>query len=411
MRILYVLHQFYPEFCGGTERVALALGKAAQRAGHSVQVLTCLLGSPPVDAVPCLDLPGAFQGVQDGVPVTMLPRTLLPPTVESSFETYARLVEHLEHWMRSKRFDVAHILHPMRMASALLAVQRCQVPYLVTLTDFFFFCLQINLVTVDNQLCPGPRTGVNSNEHCLRLPWTAASLADRHTQGHDLLRGAGVRVCPSQYVADRFRGAFPDLDFTVIPHGVDMHLLPPAPANSGPGLTMGYIGTVIPQKGLLLLLRAMAMVRDPNLKLRVVGGFHGDPVYHAQILDLAKADPRVEILGELPPREIGAILSGLDLLCLPSQVPESFSLVLSEATAVGVPALVSDLGAPSERVTRHVGRVLPANDVRAWGNTFAELLANPAILVDWRSNLPLPLCIEEEAFFYEYYYGCLMRPN
>ena len=41
MRILIVLHQFFPEFSGGTERVALNLARTAQRAGHHVRVLAC----------------------------------------------------------------------------------------------------------------------------------------------------------------------------------------------------------------------------------------------------------------------------------------------------------------------------------------------------------------------------------
>lgn len=409
MRILYILHQFYPEFRGGTERVALALGKAAQRAGHFAQVLTCVLGAPPAEAAPCPGLPGALQIVHDGLPVALLPRTQLPPSVESSFETDARLADRLEHWMRAQNFDVAHVLHPMRMASALLAAQRCQMPYLLTLTDFFFPCFQINLVTVDNQLCSGPEGGTRCAQTCLRPPWTTAALAGRHTQAHDLLHGAGMRICPSRYVADRFQSAFPDLDFAVIPHGVDMHQLPPAAGKADANLTMGFIGTVIQQKGLLQLLRAMTMVPDPRLKLRVVGGFHGDPVYHAQIRDLAKTDPRIELLGEVPPSQVGTVLAGLDLLCLPSQVPESFSLVLNEAAAAGVPALVSDLGAPPERVSSQSGRVLPANEVRAWADTFSELLADPTILENWRANLPLPLCIEEEAFFYESCYRRLAR--
>lgn len=409
MRILYILHQFYPEFRGGTERVTLALGKAAQRAGHFAQILTCSLGAPSADAVPCQELPGAFRTVHEGLPVILIPRTLLPPSVESSFEPDPTLTHSLECWMRAQNFDIVHVLHSMRMASALLAAQRCQLPYLLTLTDFFIPCFRINLVTVDHQLCSGPEAGTRCAKHCLRSPWTTTTLADRHTQARGLLHGAGARICPSQYVADRYIEAFPDLDFNIIPHGVDMHQLPPAPGSSGPALTMGFIGTIVPQKGLLLLLRAMVKVSDARLKLRVVGGFYGDPVYHKQIREMAKADPRIELLGEMPPSQIGMFLNEIDLLCLPSQVPESFSLVLNEAAAAGVPAIVSDLGAPPQRISSKNGKVLPATDISAWAETFTELLTNPSILTEWQANLSLPISIEEEAFFYESYYRRLAR--
>lgn len=406
MRIIFILHQFYPEFRGGTERVALALAKSAQRAGHSVHVLACAVNTPSVQGCPAPDLRGALRCVHDGVPATLLPRTLLPATTDFSFETDRTLTATLTDWMQRRRFDIAHVLHPMRMASALLAAQRCGLPYVLTLTDFFFMCSQINLTTVGNRFCSGPQEGRQCAEHCLRPPWTSASLAGRHRQATGLLAAAGARVCPSDFVARRFREAFSDLSFSVIPHGIDMHQLPAGnPAHEKTrGVVLGVIGTIVPQKGLLPLLRALSTVPDPGLKLRVVGGFHGDPAYHAQIRAAAASDPRVELLGELPPAQIGAFLHTIDLLCLPSLVPESFSLVLNEAAAAGVPALVSDLGAPPERVTPDCGLALPAGDSAAWGKALRELTRDTQRIAHWRANLPLPLSVEEEAFFYESWY-------
>ncbi len=40
MRILYALHEFFPEFYTGTARVGLYLAKQMQKMGHQVKVLT-----------------------------------------------------------------------------------------------------------------------------------------------------------------------------------------------------------------------------------------------------------------------------------------------------------------------------------------------------------------------------------
>src|ERR1044072_1702547 len=40
MRVLYVCHQFFPEYYTGTERYVLDLAKQVQRMSHSVSVLT-----------------------------------------------------------------------------------------------------------------------------------------------------------------------------------------------------------------------------------------------------------------------------------------------------------------------------------------------------------------------------------
>jgi len=40
MRILYVVHQFYPDSSAGTERFLLSLANAVQRSGHYAEVVT-----------------------------------------------------------------------------------------------------------------------------------------------------------------------------------------------------------------------------------------------------------------------------------------------------------------------------------------------------------------------------------
>eukprot|EP01034_Spumella_vulgaris_P025529 gene25529-31999_t len=229
-----------------------------------------------------------------------------------------------------------------------------------------------------------------------------------------LLQGAVERVVPSEYVAEFFRAAFPGLSLRVIPHGVDFLALmgagqghastddrqePDAP------ITLGYLGSIVLQKGLHVLLQALQRVPSSRLRLRVAGGFYGDPVHQQEIRNLIAADTRVEWLGQVQPGEVAAVLGGIDLLCLPSIVPESFSLVLHEAAALGVPSLVSDLGAPRAKIEAHGGgRSVAAGDVNAWAQALTEIVEAPDTLGSWRSGMRLPYRVEEEAFFYESLY-------
>ena len=416
MRILILIHQFCPEFSGGTERVALNLARSAQRAGHHVHVLACTIDPSSISTQPCRELVGALQFVHEGVPVTLLPFTSLPKAANISFEADQTLVKRLSAWMKLERFDVAHIMHPMRMGSALLAVQRCGLPYLVTLTDFFYACFRINLTDTLGRTCLGPQAGARCANNCLTAPWTPKSLASRHQQAQGLLAAAGARIAPSEYVAKCYRDAFPDLEFAVIPHGVDLLALTAKCVGRSlqekERLTLGFIGSLVPQKGLDTLLRAFAQVPTTSLRLRVVGGFnlHGDPVYQRTLQLLADSDSRVELLGQVSPEQAFEVIHGLDVLCLPSRVPESFSLVLHEAAAAGVPALVSDLGNPGEQIAQKGGgRALPAEDIGAWTEAISELVAQPDLLKSWRAELSLPLRIEEEAFFYESLYRRLIN--
>ena len=417
MRILIVLHQFYPEFSGGTERVTLNLARAAQRAGHHVHILACAVNSAQVGGTESAYLAGARETVYQGVPVTLLPRALLPAAADFSLEFEASLVEPIADWLRHERFDVCHVMHTMRMSTAVLAVQRCGLPYILTLTDFFLACPRINLVDLDNHICSGPQLGRNCGKLCLTAPWSRETLLSRYKRAHELLSSASVRVAPSEYVAARYREIFPDCNLRVIPHGIDLlafltgNATALEPSEDPKKITLGYVGGILPQKGLDTLLRAMALVKAPNLELKVIGGLHGAAAYHHEVLAFGRSDTRVKFLGHLDASKVFQAIKALDLLCLPSRVPETFSLALHEAAALGIPALVSNLGAPGEQVSRHGGgQVLAFDDANAWADAIRAVVEDPEKIKIWKSRLPLPMRVEEEGFYYDSLYRMLLLP-
>jgi len=408
MRILFVLHQFYPEFAGGTERVTLNLAKAVQRAGHYVHVLACTVYPETQVGRASNNLRGAYEYVHDGLPVTVLQRAQLVSSADFDFAVDEILTKKIQNWLATMAFEVAHITHFMRMASAMSAIQKAEIPYVVTLTDFFPACYRVTLVNVAGALCPGPDEGKRCADECLVPALPRQNLRIRYRHGHSLLEGASARICPSEFVARRYREIFPELEFRKIPHGIDLLTMladPPKQKKAGMGLTLGYGGTINFSKGLDFLLRAIKQVEAPDLRLRVMGPKHGIDSYHTKIEQLIAADERVEWLGEMPQQEFFKALSECDVLCLPSRWPETYSLVLHEASALGVPALVSDLGAPGEIVsTTGAGRALPHDDVQAWAKAISEVAQNPDLLRSWRAALTLPPRVEEEAFFYELIY-------
>lgn len=414
MRVLLVLHQFYPEFVGGTERVALNLALSAQRAGHYVHVLACQINPQLTFGRDSELLRDAREFVYQGIPVTLLAKARLPALADVSIEAEPTLVNPLADWMHRKGFDLCHTLHAMRMGTAVLAAKKCQLPLILTLTDFFLACYRINLVNLNNQLCDDPVNGQRCGQDCLTAPWDQTSLVVRHRNARALLASASARITPSEFVANRYRQAFPDMSFRVIGHGIDVAALldrnpKRAERTVSSSLRLGYVGSIIPQKGLVVLLQALARVVSQEIELVVIGGFHGAAAYHDEVKLLSKADPRVTFLGHLSAPEVYAAMRELDLLCLPSLVPETFSLALHEACALSVPALVSNLGAPGEWVEQYgAGEALPAGDVVAWAHAIDRLVHQPEQITRWRATLPLPTRAEEEAFFYESLYRTLL---
>ena len=416
MRVLFILHRLDPQGQDRTATIVLKLATMAQHAGHAVHLLAALNGQAPRNAMPSAGLPSAVESVREGVPVTLVPGIQSAVSPEDRLASDNQMVMRLGSWMQRQEFDLVHVLDPMPMSAAVQAVQRCGVPYVVSLTDFSPLCLRNSMIDATGGLCPGPQGGDRCGERCPDSSWPAESLQRRFVRARELLAAAGALVCPSAYMVQRYQDAFPELTVCVIPHGLDLVFLAPPvgaaePAAETTGLTLGCIGGIESGQGLVTLLQALAAVPDPHLRLHILGASPGEPALPAEVHQLIAADPRVRLIGEVSPENVARHLRAVDLFCLPSLEPAGFSLALAQAAAAGVPALVSDLGAAGALVTEFgCGQVVPAGDRGAWARAIAEVVGQPQQLAAWRANLPLPLRIEEEAFLYDNLYRSLLQP-
>lgn len=407
MRILFVVHQFRPEFATGTETVIFNVAKACQRAGHQVTVLTCSLGDPSGWAAAPED--GLRFTVVESLPIYAIPAALVSDPSALRKEADAAVKDLVHRFLSARNFDVAHIGHSMRMFSAIEALREANLPYIVTLTDFFPLCYRVNLVRTSGELCGGPHGGRACLSYCSPVN---GDPSERFERFRLLLAGAGARVACSDFVHRQYARSFSDLAFETLPHGVDAlrAYTITARKREREGIRFGFLGTLSAPKGVALLAEAFAAAELPDASLEIVGPAHGDVQTTRAIEAIATVHPNITIRGPVAPDDIFDVISGFDVLCLPSQVPETFSLVLHQAFVCGVPALVSNLGAPAEIVERHgCGWTTPHADVAGWTQALRRVATDRALLEAAKSRVPLPLRLEEEGFFYEHFYRRAIR--
>jgi len=131
------------------------------------------------------------------------------------------------------------------------------------------------------------------------------------------------------------------------------------------GTDIAFVGSVKPHKGGALI---PEITRAANAEYHIFGG--GD-------FDLLRAIRGATIHGYYRAATLPRLLARhrIGLAILPSIVPESFSLTLSECWSAGVPVIAFDHGAIAERIRAHGGGFLVplesgavgiAEAVRAW---------------------------------------------
>ncbi len=162
--------------------------------------------------------------------------------------------------------------------------------------------------------------------------------------------------------------------------GIDPNLFRPMPEKrpvSQP-FTIGYVGGLVPEKGVDLLLRAAARLPG-EWRVLIVGAGKMQRAWQRLARQLGIA-ARVQWLPRQPSHQMPSIYAALDVLVLPSRTrrnwKEQFGRVLIEAMACEVPVIGSTCG-EIPNVIGDAGLLFPEGDVNALAEHLRELQANP----------------------------------
>lgn len=172
---------------------------------------------------------------------------------------------------------------------------------------------------------------------------------------------------------------------TIPQFGVDPEMfLPPTRPITGRTRTLGYVGRLVPEKGVDVLLHALGKLHAEGLtqwRLDIVGGGPDAEALKQLAAELGLAT-HVTFVGQVPSAQMPAFFRQLDILALPSLTrpnwKEQFGRVLVEAMACGAVPVGSDSGA-IPGVIGDGGLVTPEGDVTGLANALRRLLQDDAL--------------------------------
>ena len=169
-----------------------------------------------------------------------------------------------------------------------------------------------------------------------------------------------------------------DLDaFQASPEEVETLRTELFPDEPNAAILVGVVTRITPEKGIHFLVRAMRKLKgEKDVKLLIVGGpyFQKDVDYmdalKQEVADLGVEDS-VIFTGFLSDTRI--VTSLLDIVLVPSIIPEACPRTIIEAMAVGKPVIATPLGGSKELVTPETGILVPPEDASAVAEAIATL--------------------------------------
>jgi len=400
VRILHVLHQYMPDHIGGTELYTRALSLGQLHDGHQVAIF--------VPSEVSSDWPKPAE--EDGLRIYRFPAGQQSPSkrFRSTFFN-ASIQNAFTSVLHRERPDIVHIQHMIGLPASLVdELLENEIPYLITLHDYWYFCPNAQLLTnYDNTLCEGPAWWLNCARCALaRLDlWDSTLLslsiapvfALRDRRVSKALKGAANLIAPTPFVRDTYGKQGVNIDrIVIIPHGID------PPDNAFPRkesldneLRVCYVGGLSWQKGVHVLVQAFNGLEEERSSLSIWGDQTAFPEYVRELRELAQHQG-IHFEGRLSRDKLWLVLADSDVVVVPSLWYETASLIVQEAFAAGVPVVASGIGALSSRVNDGVdGLLVPPNDPETLRGTLQKLIDNPDLLRQLRSGIQPVYTISE----------------
>lgn len=388
LRVLLITHGLPPESVGGVEQHVDGLARALVAAGHDVHVYAKSAA------------PGAPQGSL----------TTLPPSAGTPYATtrfvyryegltslrslyeVPELDDALRRFLSGHRFDVAHVHHLTGVSTTALSVLRDRgLPTVLSLHDYWLLCPRGQMWHRDGSVTEAVDPARCAD--CLRptfggwIPPGAEGervVAELHERAKAVLALPDALVLPSAQAQPPYLAlGLPASRLVVIENGVDTEALrglPPPVAEAGRPLRIGYLGTLIPSKGLDVLIDAYRRLPAGAAELRIFGNatpYHGDDGFLTRgFARLTPAD-RVVYHGPYATADLPRILAGLDVVAAPARWREAFGLTVREALAAARPVVASRIGGLADSLVDGVhGALVPPGDVAALAAVLARWCAD-----------------------------------
>ena len=315
------------------------------------------------------------------------------PVVPYTLETTQRSLGALLDEFKPDLIHVQHFLNwHIGVLDQLLATGK---PVLVSFHDYYtvtpYYTMQ-GAATTHDALTP---------EYSMQVFRTDISqyLSKRFTAIRSSLERCAARICPSAFLASQL-GAVVPAEFMVIEHGIEP--FKPTPLITGAKKRFAFVGSKLPQKGWMELLKAFQVLKNqrPEAELYFFGGGQKAPSH---------SSPGVTFFPAYNPEELPDLMSRFEIGVIPSMFAETFSYVLSELWTGGKAVAASRIGTLGTRIQDGVnGKFFEPGDIGSMVKTMSWFLDND----EWRSwTLPQSKHIKDMLRDYKTLYERQLGPN
>ena len=362
MKILEVIHGYPPHYNAGSEIYTQTVSEELSRHGHNVSVF-CRKEDPFSDEY------SLETEVRNGVKVHVINHF----TSKDRFKD-ENVERRFEEVLSEEAPDVVHIGHLNHLSTGIPEKSKqhnCVVAF--TIHDYWLACPrgQFIQMTPSGRLTWPPCPGQDDSRCAVRC-YSRMYAGTEDMQRHDFeywtswinsrmkeirrqLNFIDFLILPSNFVKRRLSSELKlSSDRILLEHyGFDINRLGGRRRNEDSSFVFGYMGRIIPAKGVSDLIHAFGMISGTS-ELRIWGEATPSDLAALKKVVLSlpeKVAKRIRFLGTYENRDIvRQVLNNVDVIVVPSIWDENSPMVIQEALHARVPVIAPCHGGMSELV-------------------------------------------------------------
>jgi glycosyltransferase involved in cell wall biosynthesis len=371
--ILYCSNVYPPNFIGGAELIAAYHAKTLQQMGHKPVVFTGTSES----TAPRYHM---TKDIFDGVTTHRIRLTVEDFDSRGVSFFHPEVDREFERIVRQYRPDIVHMHNMIGLSLGIIPIaKRFDIPTVLTLHDFWGFCIKNTLIDYENKIC-------NDFSRCRSCQETITDgnrVLPVHMRNDFLsqqFKSVDAFISPSQYLADTYvRAGIPPHKMHVISNGVDVDRFAriiKVPACGTIRFTfIGYLGE---HKGVQTIIDAVTLLKHNSaLRLNIVGDGHLRSSLES-IVQARGLSSMVRFWGKVEHARIEEVFRNTDVQILSSVWPENQPVSITESMACRTPVIATKLGGVPELVRDGItGFLVPPESAQDLAQAMRHFLERP----------------------------------
>jgi glycosyltransferase involved in cell wall biosynthesis len=402
LKVLFVIHGYPPYYMAGSEVYTASFTEELSKKAN-VYVFTRIEDEfqKPYNT---------YERKENNIRIFRVNKPFRDYTFRRKYQDF-KMATIFKDYLKIVKPNIVHIGHLSHLTTQIIEIiYKYKIPIVFTLHDYWMMCIRGQLIKDDLTLCRGPC--IKKCMQCNAKYFMSRKKSKKEIKiwlkmVSKLLKMVDLFIAPSKFLLEKYiEFGIPENKIVHMDYGFDLNLFKGIKKTPSDKLRFGFLGRIIPVKGISLLIDGFNKLEDHKAELNIYGKLPKSSLY----LKERCKNSAINFIGGYHYKNISKVLSNIDVLVVPSIWYENSPLVIHESFLAKIPVITSNLGGMAELVqNERNGLLFKRGDVDDLADKMNRFIEDRDLIEKLIRNIPRIRSIQQDVAQIEKLYHHLIE--